>query len=112
MLLEGIRALSEALMETEVAGLIDAARHERSGVPLRDAHADVEHADGHDRARSQGPAGHLLFVLHHRTPLAAPTDAKVSTDTIVLRAPGRPSFAKPCSSPTIRPSSPLPRGLD
>ena len=34
MLREGIRALSEPWMETEVAGIIDAARHERSGVPL------------------------------------------------------------------------------
>jgi putative transposase len=31
VLREGIRVLSQALMETEVAGLIGAERHERSG---------------------------------------------------------------------------------
>jgi transposase-like protein len=31
VLREGIRVLSEALMETEVAGLIGAERHERTG---------------------------------------------------------------------------------
>jgi transposase-like protein len=31
VLREGIRVLSQALMETEVAGLIGAARHERTG---------------------------------------------------------------------------------
>ena len=31
MLREGIRVLSQALMETEVAGLIGAERHERTG---------------------------------------------------------------------------------
>ena len=52
VLREGIRVLSQALMETEVAGLIGAERARAQwrpvGVPEWHADADVGHADGHD----------------------------------------------------------------
>lgn len=54
VLREGIRVLSPALMETEVAGLIGrrAARaHGRAdGVSQRESNADVGHPHGHHRA--------------------------------------------------------------
>ena len=65
VLREGIRVLSQALMETEVAGLIGADRHERT--PERTGHrkwvpdADVGYAGGDDRAGDpEGPTGHVL----------------------------------------------------
>ena len=66
VLREGIRVLSQALMETEVAGLIGAERHERTRradrVPQREPDADVGHADGHDRAGDpEGPARARTF---------------------------------------------------
>ncbi len=65
VLREGIRVLSQALMETEVAGpdRRRAARAQRraDGLPQRESDADVGHADGHDRAGdSEGPTGHVL----------------------------------------------------
>ena len=51
VLREGIRVLSQALMETEVAGLIGADRHERT--PERTGHRN--------RAGDpEGPTGHVL----------------------------------------------------
>src|SRR4051812_48528634 len=64
---EGIRVLSQALMETEVAGLIGAERHERSGD--RTAYRNGSRTRtwdtpyGHDRVgHSEGPAGHVLSL--------------------------------------------------
>jgi hypothetical protein len=84
VLLEGIRALSEVLMETEVAGLIDAARHERSSVPLRDAHTDVGHTRmGTIKLPIPRSRGAPTWRPPSSSAARAPTDAKVSTDTIV-----------------------------
>ena len=65
VLREGIRVLSQALMETEVAGLIGADRHERT--PERTGHRNGyrmrtwDTRVGHDRAGDpEGPAGDLL----------------------------------------------------
>lgn len=46
VLREGIRVLSQALMETEVAGLIGAERHERSGERNRKLPRQVDSAKG------------------------------------------------------------------
>lgn len=73
VLREGIRVLSQALMETEVAGLIGAERHERTGertaVSQRQPDAHLGHADGHDRTRDpEGHAGDLLPVVAAAAP--------------------------------------------
>jgi transposase-like protein len=67
VLREGIRVLSQALMETEVAGLIGAERHERSATQtgFRNAtRTDLGHARGHHRVGdSKGQARDVLFFL-------------------------------------------------
>ena len=68
VLREGIRVLSQALMETEVAGLIGAERHERTGRADRVSQwqpvADVGYAHGHDRAGdSEDPAGDVFPLV-------------------------------------------------
>ena len=73
VLREGIRVLSQALMETEVAGLIGAERHERTRradrVSQRQPDADVGHADGHDRAGDpEGAAGDVFPVAAAAAP--------------------------------------------
>ena len=62
VLREGIRVLSQALMETEVAGPdrrgAPRAQRRPDGVSQREPDADVGHADGHDRAGDpEGAAG-------------------------------------------------------
>ena len=73
VLREGIRVLSQALMETEVAGLIGAERHERTGERTAyrngEPDADLGHADGHDRAGDpEGAAGDVLPVAAAAAP--------------------------------------------
>jgi len=66
---EGIRVLSQALMEAEVPASIGAERHERTGdrTAYRLAHADVGHPRRHDRAGDSEGYARELFSL------AAPT---------------------------------------
>jgi putative transposase len=63
VLREGIRVLSQALMETEVAGLIGAERHERRPDRLSQWQADpnVGHPDGNDRNRDPQSTTRGLF---------------------------------------------------
>src|SRR5215207_7791643 len=74
VLREGIRVLSQALMDTEVAGLIGADRHERtperSGAPQRLPDAHVGYARRHDRAGHPEGAARNVFPL---VAAAAPT---------------------------------------
>jgi len=64
---EGIRVLAQALMESEVSGLIGAERYERSGerTAYRNGYpaAQLGHASGNDRAVDpENPDGELLPV--------------------------------------------------
>src|SRR3954468_13359018 len=65
VLSEGIRVLSQALMETEVAGLME--RHERTGdrtaVSEWRPDADLGHAHGHDRTGDPEGAARDVFTL-------------------------------------------------
>jgi hypothetical protein len=45
----------------------------------RSARRRGTNADGHDRVLNLTIRGQLLVVLHHRTPLVSPTDAKLSS---------------------------------
>src|SRR4051794_4277454 len=73
VLREGIRVLSQALMETEVAGLIGAERHERTGdrtAYRNGARTDLGHAHGHDRTGDPEGAPGDVFPLVAAAPPA------------------------------------------
>ena len=69
VLREGIRVLSQALMESEVAGLLGAERHERTGDRTayreRQPHADLGHAHGHGHHLATVPRALHADLLRH-----------------------------------------------
>ena len=82
VLREGIRVLSQALMEAEVAASIGAERHERTGertgLPQRCAHADVGHPRRHDRA-CEDPFDRLQRIGPSRNRIRSLLDAHERT---------------------------------
>ena len=77
VLREGIRVLSQALMETEVAGLIGADRHERT--PERTGHRN----------------GYRMRTW----------DTRVGTIELAIRRCGPARISRPCCSPAGGPST-------